>query len=200
MDAEFCSHALIDHNYRTTIQEQREQLARYSDTIQKLEAELDQQRHGYRPEVEALQKSHEEALAEKEEKHKEAFAAQQKVFDDQVQAVQAEKAAAESAKTNLEGEVATLKNTCSELRKNRAALVLDTEAQMFPKIREAWDLLYPDEEDQEEVERLIRRVEWVGSKKAAEAIGKTVAPYASDSDEEEDDYVEKEDAEELADI
>ena len=69
---------------------------------------------------------------------------------------------------------------------------------MFPKIREAWGLLYPDEEDQEEVELLIRRVEWAGSKAAAEAIGKTVAPYVSDSEDDGED--EEKDDEEEADI
>ena len=130
-----------------TIETQREQLAGYSETIRKLEAELSKHVNSDRPTLEALQKSHEEALAELEKKHAEAFADQQRAFDDYAKTIQAEKTAAESAKTNLECEVATLKASCSKLRDSRAALVLDTEAQMFPKIREAWGLLYPDEED-----------------------------------------------------
>ena len=193
LDAEFGSNAILHQNFQSTIRLQTKQLCDYEDSFKKLEAELRKERGGNRPALEALEKAKEDALAQKEAEHKEALAAQQKTFDDRLKVVQAEKETAEAAKANLEREVDSLKASCSELRQGRAALILNTEAQMFPKIKEAWGLLYPDQSDQEEAERLIRRINWVGSRVSAEAVGKTIEPYASDSDDDtEEDEAEDE--------
>ena len=56
-----------------------------------------------------------------------------------------------------------------------------------------WFTFVSGQPNQEEAERLIRRINWVGFRVSAKAVGKTVEPYASDSKDEAEEAEDDDD-------